>query len=166
MPLEFVAWHAKQSNHSLTRGVWHARPWACHASSTFQRSLAKHKARVWHTRPWAWHASTSFQRQREVRKARGVPLEFEGVARQHKKSTMACHLSSKVWHAKVERGTSVPLEGLGVARQAGNEEHVTRQRHASHTPAEKSCLLSVFFSLQNVIFLFHFCNSFILLGVV
>ena len=101
-----------------------------------------------------------------MRKARGVPLEFEGVARQHKKSTMACHLSSRACHAKVEIGTSVPLEGVGVARQAGNEGHMTRQKSANHTPAEKSCLLSVFFSLQNVIFLFHFCNSFILLGVV
>ncbi|KAL4315524.1 hypothetical protein AHAS_Ahas15G0193700 [Arachis hypogaea] len=69
-----------------------------------------------------------------------MPLEFEGVARQHKKSTMACHLRSKAWHAKVERGMSVPLEGLGVAHQAGNDEHVTRQRHASHTPAEKSSI--------------------------
>ncbi|QHO53173.1 uncharacterized protein DS421_2g45580 [Arachis hypogaea] len=54
----------------------------------------------------------------KVEKAKGVPLELEGVARQHKNFTMACHLSSKAWHAKVDKWTSVPLEGLSVARQA------------------------------------------------
>jgi len=89
----------------------------------------------------------------------GVPLGIEGVARQPWHFTMACHLKAEAWHANYwnqDKIMGVPLEGLGVARQAGNEEHVTRQRHASHTPAEKSCLLSVFFSLQNVIFLFTF----------
>ncbi|QHO12302.1 uncharacterized protein DS421_15g505770 [Arachis hypogaea] len=116
---------------------------ACHLSNQAWHTNAqrtKNKDWVCHLVSKAWHASTSFQRQRKVRKARGVPLEFEGVARQHKKSTMACHLSSKAWHAKVVRGTSVPLEGLGVARQAGNEGHVTLQKSASHMPAEKSSI--------------------------
>ncbi|QHN96764.1 uncharacterized protein DS421_18g621460 [Arachis hypogaea] len=47
----------------------------------------------------------------------------------------ACHLSSKAWHAKVVIKMSVPLEGLGVARQARIEEAcdtpLERQPHAS-----------------------------------
>ncbi|QHO49764.1 uncharacterized protein DS421_1g16820 [Arachis hypogaea] len=110
---------ARQTEEPFThKGAWHARPWAWHASATFHRSLAKHSTRTWHARPWACHSSSSFQRQRKVEKAKGVPLELEGMARQHKTSTMARHLSSKAWHAKVDRETSVPFEGLSVARQA------------------------------------------------
>ncbi|QHN93010.1 uncharacterized protein DS421_17g588970 [Arachis hypogaea] len=46
--------------------------------------------------------------------------------REKGKKARACHLSSKAWHAKVVRETSVPLEGLGMARQAKIKEHVTR----------------------------------------
>ncbi|QHN82283.1 uncharacterized protein DS421_20g694470 [Arachis hypogaea] len=111
------AWHAKLGVARLT----HQLLWACHLSKG-----------VWHANspfqeePSLWRATWCQRHGTPAQKSHlGMPLGVEGVARQPKEVTWACHLRTQAWHAKLEEFTKpmgVPLEQHGVARWYNNPE--------------------------------------------
>ncbi|KAL4306819.1 hypothetical protein AHAS_Ahas16G0216400 [Arachis hypogaea] len=98
--------------------AWHARSWAWHAGTDLQRTTMKAIEGAWHDRrgtpsirkpqtnecaTWkAWRgtlvqdSSEGVARQctRSQSKGLGVPLGIEGMVRQLKNLTMACHLNA------------------------------------------------------------------------
>ncbi|KAL4391287.1 hypothetical protein AHAS_Ahas03G0230000 [Arachis hypogaea] len=95
----------------------HARSWAWHADTVFQRAMLEAIRGAWHAKMgvarqdhlplWAchlkhgvWHASLSIQRSKHL----GVPLGIEGVARQAFIITWVCHLKTQALHAKAKEG--------------------------------------------------------------
>ncbi|KAL4344073.1 hypothetical protein AHAS_Ahas11G0141900 [Arachis hypogaea] len=97
----------------------------------YPEKRVKHIQGVWHARPWACHASSTFQRREEEGKGLDVPLGLDGVARQANQSLkktlgMPLGLEGVARQANqiLKKTLGVPLGFEGVARQ--RHQHMGR----------------------------------------
>ncbi|QHN82288.1 uncharacterized protein DS421_20g694520 [Arachis hypogaea] len=97
MPLEPQAWHASVIQEAKAIGACHLSSWR----GTPNRRITCLQ-RAWHARPWACHTYSTFQRTcSSVQQRRGTPdpgratLVQVSRGKKKRKEARACHLSSK-----------------------------------------------------------------------
>ncbi|KAL4374286.1 hypothetical protein AHAS_Ahas05G0166600 [Arachis hypogaea] len=135
--VEIIRSSARQGRSQAHKWALHARPWVCHASITFQRdgSSTQHGCGT----PDPGHATlVQFSRgKKEMEKTWACHLGSKvWHARLHKwlKRPWACHVRSKAWHARdvSEGGRATCRAGRGTPSQ-----NQRKAGHATKAPAAR-----------------------------